>query len=376
LQIGVLYLHQHRMKKLDWYILKNLLTTFFFSIFLFTVIAVVVDVSEKTDNFVKSQLGFQRIVTEYYFGFVPHIIALLFPLFVFIAVIFFTSKMANRTEIVAILAGGVSYNRWLKPYIVGGAILAIILWLANYFVIPKANQIRGTFEANYVDKDNSYNTLTRNYNTSIYFKVDSFTYAGIMNYDTLTKRGGPFFMHRIEKNKLVKNTRSEYIIWDTATQNWRLENSLQRAVLPINEQVNQYDKQHIKASFTPLDLSKDKYTKDKLSTPELQRFINLEEQRGSEGLNELKIELYRRDATCVTVFLLTIIGAIIAGRKVRGGSGSHLALGFIIAASFIISDRFSTVFSTKGNLPPIIAAWIPNGIFLLIALYLHKKAPK
>ncbi|MEQ1624341.1 MAG: LptF/LptG family permease, partial [Sediminibacterium sp.] len=147
------------MKKIDWYILKKFLTTFFFAIFLFTVIAVVVDVSEKTDDFVKSQLGFVKIITQYYYGFIPHIIALLFPLFVFIAVIFFTSKMAGKSEIIAILASGTSYARWLRPYWVGGILLAILLWFSNQYIVPKANQIRGTFEAKYIDGNSSYNAL-------------------------------------------------------------------------------------------------------------------------------------------------------------------------------------------------------------------------
>ena len=129
-------------------------------------------------------------------------------------------------------------------------------------------------------------------------------------------------------------------------------------------------------NFKPLDLSRDKYTKDKLTSPELGKFIKLEELRGSENLNELKIELYRRDATCITVLILTLIGAIVAGRRVRGGSGSHLAIGIVIAVAFIIIGQFSTVFSTKGNLPPIFAAWIPNIVFAFVAIYMYKKAPK
>lgn len=364
------------MKKLDWYILKKFLNTFLFAIVLFAIIAIVIDLSEKTENFVKSKLGFMNIITMYYFGFVPHIIALLFPLFVFISVIFFTSKMATNTEIVPILASGISYNRWLRPYYIGGIFLALILWLANRYVIPPANQIRGSFEARYVDKDNSYEQLVMNTNTNIYFKIDSFTYAGILNYDTLSKRGGPFFMHKVDKNQLIANTRAENIQWDTASKKWRLENIVARTLLPLNETVTFQQKELITFNFKPLDLSRDKYTKDKLTSTQLKRFIELEESRASEGINDLKVELYRRDATSVTVFLLTIIGAIVAGRKVRGGSGSHLAVGFITAAAFIIADRFSTIFSTKGNLPPLIAAWIPNAIFVIIAIYLYKKAPK
>ncbi len=363
------------MKKLDWYILKKFLSTFFFAIFLFAVIAIVIDVSEKTDDFVRSGLGFKDIITSYYFGFIPHIIALLLPLFVFLAVIFFTSKMAGNSEIIAILASGTSYNRWLRPYLVGGVMLGMVLWFANQYVVPKANQIRGSFEANYIDKNSSYNALVGT-NTNIYLRIDSFTYAGIYAYDTATKRGGPFFAYTLKNNKLVRNIRADQITWDTASKKWKLEFIIDRKVLPLQENVAYTTQTLMAFNFGPLDLSRDKYTKDKLTTSELNRFIELEKLRGSEGLNSLKVERYRRDATCVTVLLLTIIGAIVGGRKVRGGSGMHLAVGFIIAALFIITDRFSTIFATKGNLPPLMAAWIPNFIFLFVIFYLYKKAPK
>lgn len=363
------------MKKLDWYILKKFLTTFFFSIFLFAVIAIVVDVSEKTDDFVRSGLSLKEIITQYYYGFVPHIIALLLPLFVFIAVIFFTSKMAGRSEIIAILASGTSYQRWLRPYWIGGVLLAGLLWFANQYVVPRANQIRGTFEANYIDKNNSYNALLSSSNY-IYLRVDSFTYAGIYAYDTLTKRGGPYFSYTIRKNKVVQNMRADQIIWDTTTRKWKLESIIERNISDQGEIVAMVQEKQMNFNFKPLDLSRDKYTKDKLTTPELDRFIALEELRGSEGLNSLKVERYRRDATCVTVLLLTLIGAIVAGRKVRGGSGVHLAVGFVTAALFILTDRFSTIFSTKGDLPPLLAAWIPNLIFVFVVVYLYRKAPK
>lgn len=363
------------MKKLDWYILKKFLTTFFFAIFLFAVIAIVVDVSEKTDDFVRSGLSVQNIITQYYYGFVPHIIALLLPLFVFIAVIFFTSKMAGRSEIIAILASGTSYRRWLRPYWVGGIFLAIILWFANQYVVPRANQIRGSFEANYIDKNSSYNALIST-SSYIYLRVDSFTYAGIYAYDTLSKRGGPYFSFTLKNNKVVENLRADQIIWDTAQRKWKLESLLQRKITDKGEEVSLTPEKIMRFNFNPLDLSRDKYTKDKLTTPELDRFIELEELRGSEGLNGLKVERYRRDATCVTVILLTLIGAIVAGRKVRGGSGVHLAVGFVTAAMFILTDRFSTIFSTKGDLPPLLAAWIPNLIFIFVVIFLYRKAPK
>ena len=363
------------MKKIDWYILKKFLTTFFFAIFLFAIIAIVVDVSEKTDDFVKSGLGVRKIITQYYFGFIPHIIALLFPLFVFIAVIFFTSKMAGQSEIIAILASGTSYTRWLRPYFWGGILLAIILWFSNQYVVPRANQLRGNFEAKYIDGNSSYNSLIST-SSNIYLRVDSFTYAGIYFYDTLTKRGGPVYMYTIDSNQVVRNTRAEVISWDTASKKWKFESVVDRKLKPLEEKVTMEMTKLMNFSFKPYDLSRDKYTKDKLTSPELDRFIKLEELRGAEGLNDLKVERYRREATCVTVLLLTLIGAIVAGNKVRGGSGVHLAVGFMMAALFIITDRFSTIFSTKGNLPPLIAAWIPNMLFVFVVIYLYSKAPK
>ena len=363
------------MKKLDWYILKKFLSVFFYAIFFFAVIAVVIDVSEKTDDFVRSGLTASEVITHYYIGFVPHIIALLFPLFVFISVIFFTSKMAGQTEIVAILASGTSYNRWLRPYWIGGVFLGLLLWFSNFWLVPKANNIRGSFEAAYVDRNSSYDALLRT-SSDLYFRMDSFTYAGIYAYDTSNNRGGNFFAYTTKNDKVISNLRAETILWDTAKKDWQLTEVVERKVLEDKEVVNYYPFIHKKFPFKPTDLEKDKYTKDKLTTPQLIRQINLEALRGSEGLNELKIERYRRDATPITVLLLTLIGGIIAGRKVRGGSGSHLAVGFIIAAVFIITERFSTIFSTKGNLPPLLAAWIPNLIFIWVVYYLYKKAPK
>jgi len=367
------------MKKLDWYILKKFLSTFFFAIFLFTVIAVVIDVSEKTDDFVKSHLGFRRIVTDYYLGFVPHIVALLFPLFVFIAVIFFTSKMAGRSEIVAILASGTSFNRWLRPYWIGGLFLATILWFSNQYLIPKAEQIRGNFEAKYFDPNSSYENLNKSRNGSgsdIYVRIDSFTYAGIYNYDTAIKRGGPVFVHRVKNNQLIENNRAESMYWDTATKKWKMDFVIRRTWLGGKEKVLMNSSETMNFDFKPTDLRKDKYTKDKLATPELIRFIVQEQMHGAEGVNELIVEKGRRDATPITVLLLTLIGAVVAGRKVRGGSGVHLAIGFIIAALFILTDKFSTIFSTKGNLPPTLATWIPNIIFVFVVIALYRKAPK
>jgi lipopolysaccharide export system permease protein len=365
------------MMKLDWYILKKFLVTFFFCLLLFTAIAVAVDSSEKTDEFVKTGLSTSQIIKEYYLGFVPWIWSLLFPLFVFIAVIFFTSKMATRSEIIAILASGTSYNRFLRPYIVGGLLLSLLLWVGSRYLVPKANVIKSNFQANYFDKnDPTKNRQETNCYNCFYLRIDTNTYIGLKNYDTAAKSASTFFLERVRDNKMIYNLRATPGAWDTATKKWKLRNVIERKVDSSGETVKRYDSMVLNISLKPYELRKDDYMKDKLTTPELVSFINREEARGTEGLSALKVERYRRTATAFTVFLLTMIGVVIASRKTRGGSGMHLALGITIAALFIVADRFSTVFATKGNFPPLLAAWLPNIVFAFVAWRLYKKTPK
>jgi len=255
--------------------------------------------------------------------------------------------------------------------------LASLLWYANNFLIPRTNKMVGAFSAKYFDANSSYEAISRqNGANNLYMKIDSFTYAGIANYDTGTKRGGPFFMYRVTGNQLQENLRADNIYWDAPMKKWKLDGIIRRDIAGLKEKLTPETTRDMDFDFSPAELNRNKYTKDVLTTPELKRYVHREEMSGSEGLNELNVELGRRNATPVTVLLLTLIGAVIAGRKVRGGSGLHLALGFVIAALFIITDKFSTVFSTKGNFPPQLAAWTPNIIFLVVAFFLYRSAPK
>lgn len=366
------------MLKLDWYILKKLLVTFFFCLLLFTVVAVAVDSSEKADDFVKANLSTMGIIKNYYLGFVPWIWSLLFPLFVFIAVIFFTSKMATRSEIIAILASGTSYNRFLRPYFFGGLFLALLLWVGNRYWIPKANGIYGSFKSKYIDK----NDPSKNQSGSatcvqcFYLRIDTATFVGLKNFDTSSKTARPFFMEKVKGNKVIYNLRAEMIQWDTAKLKWKLTNATERYVDSMGEKMKYYPDTTISISLKPEELRKDYYIKDKLTTPELTAFIKREEAKGTEGLNTLRVEQYRRTATPAAVLLLTMIGAVIASRRTRGGSGLHLALGIVIAALFILSDRFSTVFATNGNFPPLLAAWLPNIVFAAVAYWMYRRTPK
>jgi lipopolysaccharide export system permease protein len=360
------------LKKLDIYILKKFIFTFVYGIVLLTFVTIVIDVSEKADDFVSSGLSAKEIIAQYYIGFIPHIVSMLFPLFVFISVIFFTSKMAGRSEIVAILASGTSFNRFLRPYWIGAILLSVLLWLGYRYVTPKANSLRTEFQTRYIDKG-SYTTTSSG---ALYFRNDSTTYGQISYFDTSLKRGTSFVLQEIKNNRLVRNLRADALVWDTGFNKWRIDYVVERTIDGTTETLRQADSQYISLNFKPAEFVKTEFTKDVLTTPELTELIEKEKLRGKEGINDLIVEKYRRDASPVSILILTIIGVSVSSRKVRGGSGLHLAIGFIVAALFILTDRFSTIFSTKGDFPPMLAAWMPNLIFVFVAIYLFVKAPK
>jgi lipopolysaccharide export system permease protein len=361
------------MKKIDSYILNKFLTTFFFCLLLFTAIVIVIDISEKTDDFVRSRLPISRIIRDYYFGLVPRIDAMLFPLFVFIAVIFFTAKMAERSEVIAILSSGVSFRRFLFPYWIGSIFLAMILWLVYQFVLPRANAIWGTFQARYVDYSP---TDSRSFPQNYYFRLDSNSYAGIKYYDTSTKAGGNFFIQEFENNRLKYNLRAENISWDTAKRKWKMNTVMERFFINDKEAVKHHTTLLMNYNFRPVDLRKDEYLKDRLPTPELKEFIRKEQLRGSEGINALLVERYNRDAIPASVIILSMIGASLASQRVRGGSGLHLAIGLILSVLYILFGRLSLVFATKGSFTPVLAAWAPNLIFGTVAYFLYRRAAR
>ncbi|MEO9021940.1 MAG: LptF/LptG family permease [Ginsengibacter sp.] len=363
------------MKTIDWYIIKKFFVTFLFCIIAMTAVVIIVDLSEKTDDFAKTGLSYKTIITDYYFGFLPRIDAMLFPLFIFLAVIFFTSAMANRSEIIAILSTGINFGRFLRPYIVGGLFFTLFLWWCNQYVLPQANQKWATFNAKYIDFNYGgyVNTSTLR---DKYFKLDSFSYAGLRYYDTVSRSGSNFFIQRFRNNSLVYNLRASSITWDTATKKWRLNSVVERRINGLRQKLTDTSVLQMNFNFKPRDLQRDEYMKDKLSTPELNEFIKLEKLRGSGDVNALLLEKNNRNANPVSVFILTIIGACIASRKIRGGSGIHLALGVLVCVLYILVGRFASVFALKGNFNPIIAAWLPNVAFGILAWYLYKRASR
>lgn len=363
------------MKIIDKYILKKFFLTFFFSIVAMTILVVIVDLSEKTDDFARTGLSAREIITEYYLGFIPHIDAMLFPLFLFISVIFFTSKMANRSEIVAILSAGISFKRFLLPYIISGLFFTGVLWSVNQFVLPKANEKWSTFNAKYIDFNYGgyVNTATI---SNKYFRVDSFTYAGIRYYDTTSKSGSNFMIQKFDSTDLKYSLYAQSLRWDTATNDWLLTQVRMRTIDGLTHHLKDTHSLHVSYNFRPIDLKTDMYLKDRMTTPELNHFIKMEKMRGGEDVNSLILEKQNRNATPVTVLILTIIGATIASKKIRGGSGIHLAIGVLICVLYILVGRFAAVFAMKAQFNPIIAAWLPNLVFGALAYFLYRDAAK
>ena len=363
------------MKKLDWYILRKFLSTFVFTMLTFTVIAVVIDTSEKADDFVKSGLSSWEIVTHYFVGFVPFIMAMIFPLFGFIACIYFSSKMAGQSEFVAILASGVRYPRMLRPYMIGAVVLSLVYWLGSQYWVPKANEIRTNFQATYIDRNSSYNGDPYRSN-NFYLRVNANTYVGLKYYDTARKIASSFFLSKVKNDQIYYNLRAETMKWDTAKKDWLLSGVVEHTNEGLIESARLIPTMHINLNVQPEELRRDDYLKDKLTSPQLKKFIRMEEVRGTEGLSTYKVERYHRDASPFSVIILTMIGAVIATRKVRGGSGLNLAIGLVMAAVFVIMDKFSVTFATKGNFSPMLAAWMPNIIFGILAFVLYWRAPK
>lgn len=356
------------MKKLDWYIIKKFIGTFFFAILILAVIACVIDYSEKVDDFVaKKAPGWE--ILNYFKNFIPHISALLFPLFIFIATIFFTSKLAYKSEIIAMLAGGISFQRFLRPYFIGGGFLCLLSLLANHWIVPNANKQRLAFEDKYIHN-------ARVVSGNVHMRLSKNLFIYVQSYDFVTNSGFRFTAEYIDGILLKQKIFADRISYDSVKKIWHLTNVVIRNNDSTHESLQFVDNIDMKYNFTPKDLLEDEDVKESLTTPELNRYIVQEQIRGRETLNFFFVERDRRTAQPFAGFILTIIGACIASRKVRGGSGFHLAVGIAISAVYILMLQFATTFSTKAGLNSIIAVWIPNVVFAAVAYYLYRRQIK
>jgi len=333
------------------------------------VIACVIDYSQKVDYFVERNAPAGEIAF-YFVNFVPHITALLFPLFIFISTIFFTSKMAYKTEIIATLAAGVSFQRFLRPYVIGSIILGIVSLVANHWVVPEANKNITEFHINYIWPKK---VATDN---NVHLRMNPHLFVYIEGYNFNEGFGRKLSVETVEGTLLKEKVTAERAYYDSAKKEWRLVNAMVRTNDGMKETLVLKPELRRKFSFTPEDLDDDNRNKESMTTPELVRYTAREKQRGRESVNYYLIELHKRTAQPFAGFILTIIGACIASRKVRGGSGLHLALGIALSALYMLFLQFSQTFSTNAGLDPLIAVWIPNFIFGVVAVYLFWKQIK
>ena len=354
------------MKKLDWYIIIKFIGTFFFAIIILAVIACVIDMSEKFNLFVKNRVP-ALLILNYFKNFVPHISALLYPLFIFIATIFFTSKLSYKSEITAMLATGMSFNRFLRPYIIGAAFLGCLALLANHWVVPIANKDRLSFENKYVHEK----ITSSDKNVHLQLTPELLVYMQEYNYSS--NEGYRFTAERIKGTLLLEKTMADRVSYDSAKRIWTLYGVTVRKNDSVGESLKTMPELSQQYPFTPRDLKEDQEVKETLTTPELNRFIARQQLHGNENLNFYFVEKYRRTAQPFAGFILSMIGVCIASRRIRGGSGFHLAVGIAISAVYMLCLQFSTTFSTKSGLNPMIAVWIPNMIFGIAAIFIYRR---
>ncbi len=365
------------MKILDKYIIKKVLYTFFFVVLIIVAIVTVIDLAEKMDKFARNNLDAPTIL-GYYRDFLPWIIGLVSPIMVFIAVVFVTSQMAARTEIIAILSGGVSFRRLLIPYFLASLVVAVFNFVLNGWVIPQSNRSRLAFEMQYFNK--TYYFDQRN----VHMQIEPNVYFYLQNYNINTNTGYQFTLERFEDNRLVDKLTADNITWDTTKNKWTMRFWKRKAVDSIfnvglkkkSEPDRVMEQLDTALAVTPADFENADRKYDGMTINELTEHINKLKFRGAAGVEAYEVERHIRFSSPFTIFVLVFMGVIVSSRKSRGGTGFQIALGFLLSFIFILFFMMSRTFAEAGSLSPLIAAWLPNITFALISLGMYKYVPR
>lgn len=359
------------MKLIDKYIIKKYIGTFFFAISLLIVIVIIFDLSENVDSFIKHDAPWQEIVFHYYIPFIPYFINLFIYLFTFIAVIFFTSKMAGHTEVIAILSSGISFKRFLYPYLVAAMLLVCMSLYFSNFLIPRTNVIRREFKNEYMEN------LTYGGGRNIHLQIGKNEYAYMETYNAYTNTGYRFSWEKYDGNELKYKMLANVAISDTVEPNkWKLLNYAERFIDGDEEYIVQGKERDTIIDLSPMDFYMVKEDFEEMNYIELRDHIADMKMKGKEGIKNYQFEMHQRFASPFAILILTFIGTALSSRKVRGGIGVHLGLGIAIAFSYILFMSFTKAFAISGNVPPALAAWIPNILYCILAIYFLKKAPK
>ena len=354
------------MKKLDWYIIRKFLGTFFFTIVLILSISVALDYNEKMDKFAAHDAPWNAILFDYYLNFIPYFGNLFAPLFVFIAVIFFTSKLAGNSEIIAMLSSGISFNRLMRPYMISAGVIAALTFLLNSFVIPPANVRRLDFMNQYY-KDREVKTV-RNQQ----FMVEPGTVAYFYSYDARQRQGKRFALERFEDKKLVSRLTAAQATYQ-GDRLWRLSNYQIRDINDRGEVMRSGAELDTLVDITPEDIVIGHADYEKMTTPELHAYIKKQEARGVGNIKDFEIEYHKRWAAIATAFILTLIGVTLSSWKVRGGMGVNIGIGLVLSFVYILFQTVSASFAVSGSMSVPLAVWLPNIVFLFIAIYFYGK---
>ncbi|WP_317900219.1 LptF/LptG family permease [Aurantibacillus circumpalustris] len=371
------------LKKLDKYILKKFLTTFFFSIALILMIFIVFDIKDKLPTFTTKDIALKEIVLDYYLMFIPYYGNFFSPVFIFISVIFFTSKMAQQTEFIAILSSGTSFNRVLRPYLMGAFIISFGSLLLNHLILPKAFKIKIGFEDKWIN--NNYTNDERN----IHRKIGKNTLLYLQSYDNKINTGYKISLEEVVDNKQTYFLSADNMLWDSLSSEWVLTNVHERKITiqdrldtlknqkPIYHQENIYlTTKKMKLEFAPIDMWRDESKIETKTYFELKSYIKREKAKGSNRIELYEVEMYKRTSFPFATFILTIIGVCVSSRKVRGGVGSQIALGLFLTCIYIMLMYIFITIATTGVASPLLAVWVPNIIFSFVALYFYRTAQK
>ena len=359
------------IRRMDRYIIGKFLGTYFFAIALIISIAVVFDVNENIDKFITNEAPISAIVFDYYMNFIPYFSNLFSPLFVFIAVIFFTSKMAENSEIIAMMSTGMSFKRMLWPYMISAAIIAALTFGLGAYVIPKGNVSRVEFENKYKQKKKA------EYVRNVQLEVENGVIAYMERYENYNKTAYRFSLDKFVDKKLVSHLTARSATYDTTSvHKWTLKNYTIRELNGMRETIVKGEKLDSIIPMEPQDFLITNGQQQTMTSAELDEYIVKQKKRGFANIKEFQIEYHQRIAMSFAAFILTVIGVSLSARKVKGGMGLYLGIGLGLSFSYILFQTISATFAINGNTPPFIAVWIPNILYAFIAIYLYRKAPK
>ena len=358
-------------KKIDWYIFRKFMGTFLASLVLIIGIVIIFDISEKIDDFVEKKAPLNAIIFDYYLNFIPYFINMYSPMFVFISVIFFTSKMAANSEIVAILSGGISFHRMMRPYMTAATLITILSLGLNLFVIPNSNKEMFAFEQQYTKQKPK--KAIRN----IHYQVSPGEFVYAESFSSWNNTAYKFTIEKIEDSKLVSKISAETAVFDTVNGSWRLKRYFIRDFNDdLTDNIRSGRQLDTIIPLTVKDFYFSESTVTTLDYDELNELIRTQSMRGDANVKYALIEKHTRFALPFSAFVLTIIGVALSSKKRRGGIGWNIALGIALAFTYILFMRFSQMFVHTDTLSPAVALWLPNIVFALIAIILYRLAPK